>query len=98
MLLREHLTSLTADPWGQRQGWFAAVSDTVVAAAAGVFLMIGSAMRMAMACVMGMLMLLYGTQATVTIRLGTRDQSLGKLSEFLTVLPPLPLLPQALSV
>lgn len=67
----------------------AAVSSTVMAGAYGMLPVIGGVMTMAMACVMVMLMLLTGTQAAVTIRLRARGQSLGKLSEFLTVLPPL---------
>lgn len=52
-------------------------------------------MPVAMACMMMMLTLLYGTPATVTMGLRPRDWSLGKWSTFLTGLP---LLPQALSL
>lgn len=57
-------------------------------------------MMMLVACVTVMPVLLYGTPATVirAVRLSIRDQSLEKLSAFLAVLPPLLLLPQALSI
>lgn len=66
------------NPWGRCHVPVASVSRAIVAGAYGVFLITGGVMTTAMACVMVMLMLLYGTQAAITIRLRTGDQSLGK--------------------
>lgn len=70
--------------------FIAAGSGTAMAGAEGVALVTGCVLTMAVVCVMVMLILLNGTQATVTIRLRTKDQSPRKLSEFLTARPPLP--------
>lgn len=53
----------------------AAVSCMAVAGAGGAFLITDSVMTVAMACVMVVLRLLYGTQATTTRRLRIRGQS-----------------------
>lgn len=53
----------------------APVSCMAVAGAGGAFLITDSVMTVAMACVMVVLRLLYGTQATTTRRLRIRGQS-----------------------
>lgn len=60
---------------GGSRDFVAAVSGMVMAGAGGVSLVTDGVMTVAMACVMVRLMLLYGTQAAVTIRLRIRGQS-----------------------
>lgn len=90
MLFWKYLTSLTDFARGGGHVFRAAGSGAVMAGAEGVALVTGCVMTMAVVCVMVTLILLNGTQATVTIRLRTKDQSPRKLSEFLTARPPLP--------